>query len=65
MGLGMLNAHRYPGEYAPTPTHHFIKLLSDRGILLRNFTQNIDGLEYLAGIPADKIVQVNERYLTT
>ncbi|CAN0011206.1 unnamed protein product, partial [Laminaria digitata] len=34
----------YPGNYVPSPTHRFIKALETRGKLLRNFTQNIDGL---------------------
>lgn len=34
----------YPGNYVPSPTHRFIKALENRGKLLRNFTQNIDGL---------------------
>jgi hypothetical protein len=34
------------GNYAPTPAHHFIKLLHDKGLLLRCFTQNIDSLEH-------------------
>jgi NAD-dependent SIR2 family protein deacetylase len=34
------------GNYQPTPTHHFIKLLHDKGLLLRCFTQNIDSLEH-------------------
>jgi NAD+-dependent protein deacetylase SIR2 len=33
-----------------TPTHAFIKLLQDKGKLLTNYTQNIDGLEIVAGI---------------
>lgn len=49
----------FPGEYAPTPTHYFIRLLHEKGVLLRCFTQNIDGLEELAGVPADKIVQAH------
>ena len=35
----------YPGRFAPNPAHHFVRLLQDKGILLRNYTQNIDGLE--------------------
>lgn len=35
-----------PGNYQPTPTHHFIRLLHDKGLLLRCFTQNIDSLEH-------------------
>lgn len=34
----------YPGNYVPSLTHRFIKALENRGKLLRNFTQNIDGL---------------------
>lgn len=37
-------------KYYPTPTHYFIKLLESKGKLLRNYTQNIDTLEYRAGI---------------
>ncbi|CAE7201223.1 unnamed protein product, partial [Rhizoctonia solani] len=43
----------YPGKFRPTITHSFIKLLSDKGMLHMCFTQNIDTLERLAGVPAD------------
>lgn len=43
----------------PSPTHYFIKLLYEKNLLLRCFTQNIDGLEYIAGIPDEKIVQAH------
>lgn len=33
-----------------TPTHTFIKVLQDKGKLLTNYTQNIDGLEVVCGI---------------
>jgi NAD-dependent SIR2 family protein deacetylase len=46
----------FPGGYAPTPAHFLLRLLSERGLLLRVFTQNIDGLEQLAGVPADRVV---------
>lgn len=39
----------YPENFQPTTAHYFIRLLSDKGILLRNYTQNIDMLERLAG----------------
>ena len=29
----------FPGNYLPTPTHHFMRLLHDKGLLLRCFTQ--------------------------
>lgn len=40
-----------------TPTHQFIKLLADKGKLLRNYTQNIDNLEAAVGVPREKLVQ--------
>ena len=37
---------KYPdASTKPTLAHHFIKLLSDKGVLLRNYTQNIDMLQ--------------------
>ena len=35
----------YPGRYSPNLAHCFVALLQDKGVLLRNYTQNIDGLE--------------------
>lgn len=35
----------YPGNYRPNATHYFLRLLHDKGLLLRLYTQNIDGLE--------------------
>ena len=47
----------FPGiNYHPNRAHNFIKALEDQGKLLRFFTQNIDGLELLAGISQDKLV---------
>ena len=43
-------------KHSPTLTHSFLKLLSDKGLLLRNYSQNIDGLENLAGIPDEELV---------
>ena len=40
----------WPGQFQPSPSHHFIKQLEDRGSLLRNYTQNIDTLEVVCGI---------------
>ena len=46
-----------PGvNYRPNKAHFFLRLLHERGQLARLYTQNIDGLEALAGIPAEKIV---------
>ncbi|ELR12553.1 sitruin, putative [Acanthamoeba castellanii str. Neff] len=49
----------YPGSYKPTVVHHFIRLLADKGLLLRNYTQNIDGLERIAGVPVEKVVEAH------
>jgi NAD-dependent SIR2 family protein deacetylase len=40
----------------PTTFHYFLNLLHRHNVLLRCFTQNIDGLEQQAGLPADKVV---------
>ncbi|KAF8782224.1 NAD-dependent protein deacetylase sirtuin-1 like protein [Argiope bruennichi] len=40
----------YPGQFQPSPSHRFIKLLEKQGKLLRNYSQNIDTLEHAAGI---------------
>ncbi|CAI7612987.1 unnamed protein product [Penicillium glandicola] len=49
----------YPGRYRPTIAHSFIKLLYDKGMLLKHFTQNIDCLERQAGVPGEKIVEAH------
>ena len=49
----------FPGKFKPTDTHRFIKLLADRKVLLRCYTQNIDGLEQIAGVPANLILQAH------
>ncbi|TKA23154.1 NAD-dependent protein deacetylase hst2-1 [Salinomyces thailandicus] len=49
----------YPGKYRPTVTHSFIKLLQDKGMLMKLFTQNIDCLEREAGVTDDKIVEAH------
>ena len=58
----LLAKELFPGQFQPTPTHHFIRLLHDRGLLLRCFTQNIDSLEAEAGIPRDKIVAAHGNF---
>ncbi|XP_033738334.1 LOW QUALITY PROTEIN: NAD-dependent protein deacetylase sirtuin-1-like [Pecten maximus] len=40
----------YPGQFEPSKSHKFIKMLEMQGKLLRNYTQNIDTLEQVAGI---------------
>ncbi|XP_011184358.1 NAD-dependent protein deacetylase Sirt2 [Zeugodacus cucurbitae] len=54
----------YPGNFIPTPTHYFIRLLNDKGLLVRHYTQNIDSLERIAGIPEDKMVEAHGTFHT-
>jgi NAD-dependent deacetylase sirtuin 2 len=49
----------YPGTFLPTPSHYFCKLLQDKGLLLRHYTQNIDTLERIAGIDESKLVEAH------
>ena len=46
----------FPETLSPTTTHKFFSLLHQKGFLRRIYTQNIDALEVLAGIPPEKII---------
>ncbi|KAI0630585.1 DHS-like NAD/FAD-binding domain-containing protein [Trametes polyzona] len=52
----------YPSNFIPSPCHRFIKLMEDKGKLLRNYTQNIDTLETLAGV--QRVVQCHGSFAT-
>lgn len=54
----------YPGRFRPTLAHSFIKLLYDKGRLLKLFTQNIDCLEREAGVPSEMIVEAHGSFAT-
>uniref|UniRef100_UPI00358FA2BE NAD-dependent protein deacetylase sirtuin-3, mitochondrial n=1 Tax=Myxine glutinosa TaxID=7769 RepID=UPI00358FA2BE len=54
----------YPGERRPNLGHYFLRLLHERGLLLRLYTQNIDGLERVAGLPEDKLVEAHGSFST-
>ena len=41
----------------PTPCHRFQRLLHSKGLLRRIYTQNIDSLEFKAGIPKSAVMQ--------
>jgi len=47
----------YPKNIRPTIAHCFIKLLDNHNILLRHYTQNIDGLDYQTRLDSDLIVE--------
>ena len=46
-------------KWRMTLAHLLPRLLHDRGLLHRLFTQNIDGIDYQAGLPAELIVAVH------
>lgn len=54
----------YPGTFKPTPSHYFVKLLQDKGLLLRHYTQNIDTLERIAGVENEKLVEAHGTFYT-
>ncbi|XP_077049617.1 NAD-dependent protein deacetylase sirtuin-3 [Siphateles boraxobius] len=54
----------YPGHHRPNYVHYFIRMLHQKGLLLRMYTQNIDGLEKLCGIPDDKLVEAHGSFAT-
>ncbi|KAJ2311116.1 NAD-dependent protein deacetylase sirtuin-2, partial [Coemansia sp. RSA 2702] len=49
----------YPGQYTPTLCHFFVKLLAQKGLLLRHYTQNIDCLERVAGVESELLVEAH------
>lgn len=54
----------YPGNFLPTASHFFCKMLEDKGLLLRHYTQNIDTLERIAGISEEKLVEAHGSFFT-
>lgn len=52
----------WPGNYEPSLAHYFIRLLSDKGVLLRCYSQNIDSLERRAGLPAERLVAAHGNF---
>ncbi|ORX85706.1 DHS-like NAD/FAD-binding domain-containing protein [Anaeromyces robustus] len=47
----------YPQNIKPTIAHCFIKLLNNHNILLRHYTQNIDGLDYQTRLDSNRIIE--------
>lgn len=52
----------YPGQFEPSLSHKFIRKLESRGQLLRNYSQNIDTLENIAGI--EKVTMCHGSFAT-
>ena len=55
----ILAKEMWPSNFDPTPCHYFIKLLEQKGLLLRNYTQNIDTLEKITGLNETKVVEAH------
>jgi len=54
----------FPERLCPTDTHKFFALLNKKGILRRVYTQNIDALENLGGLPEEKIIEAHGTFRT-
>ena len=54
-----LNKELFPSKLTPTDTHKFLTLLHQKKILRRIYTQNIDALEHIAGVPKDKVIEAH------
>ncbi|XP_064121448.1 NAD-dependent protein deacetylase sirtuin-3-like [Macrobrachium nipponense] len=55
----------YPGvNYKPNIAHYFIRLLFENQKLQKLYTQNIDGLERMAGIPETKLMEAHGTFAT-
>jgi NAD-dependent deacetylase sirtuin 2 len=57
-----LTSELLPGKFTPTVAHFFFAFLHRKGLVLRVFTQNIDGLERVAGVPGEALVEAHGTY---
>ncbi|NWR40029.1 SIR2 deacetylase, partial [Tachuris rubrigastra] len=55
----------YPGQFKPTVCHYFMRLLQEKGLLLRCYTQNIDTLERVAGLDPERLVEAHGTFFTS
>jgi NAD-dependent histone deacetylase SIR2 len=54
-----LSKELYPGQFTPTKFHCFIKLVEQKGLLKRVYTQNIDTLERIAGVTKERVIEAH------
>ncbi|XP_066840842.1 NAD-dependent protein deacetylase sirtuin-2 [Anser cygnoides] len=54
-----------PGQLKPTVCHYFMRLLKEKGLLLRCYTQNIDTLERVAGLEPEELVEAHGTFFTS
>ncbi|XP_051018005.1 NAD-dependent protein deacetylase sirtuin-2 [Acomys russatus] len=55
----------YPGQIKPTVCHYFMRLLKEKGLLLRCYTQNVDMLERVAGLEPQDVVEAHGTFYTS
>lgn len=56
----------WPGtKHSPTLSHSFLALLDQKGLLKRNYSQNIDGLENIAGVSEESLVECHGHFRTS
>lgn len=54
----------YPGNFKPTRSHFFLRLLENKKVLQRVYTQNIDTLERRAGVSDKMLVEAHGTFHT-
>ncbi|KAJ7472347.1 DHS-like NAD/FAD-binding domain-containing protein [Mycena galericulata] len=54
-----LMSQLYGGSYRPTLTHSFFRLLDRRRILNAVWSQNVDSLERVAGLPSRRLIEAH------
>lgn len=59
-----LSKELMPSNFRPTITHYFQKLLVEKKMVRKIYTQNIDNLELMAGISNDKIIHAHGSFRT-
>ncbi|XP_056097611.1 NAD-dependent protein deacetylase sirtuin-2 isoform X2 [Rhinichthys klamathensis goyatoka] len=55
----------YPGQFKPTVCHYFMKMLKDKGLLSRCYSQNIDTLERVAGLEGEDLIEAHGTFHTS
>ncbi|XP_067101903.1 NAD-dependent protein deacetylase sirtuin-2 [Osmerus mordax] len=55
----------YPGQFKPTVCHYFIKLMKEKGLLQRCYSQNIDTLERVAGLEGEDLIEAHGTFYTS
>ncbi|XP_041426481.1 sirtuin 2 S homeolog isoform X3 [Xenopus laevis] len=55
----------FPGQFKPTICHYFMRLLKEKGLLLRCYSQNIDTLERVAGLTSEDLVEAHGTFYSS